>query len=178
MSPAPEPGHRVIDTEVATPERHARLAGWLASTNRLLITAVLVAVLVAIPTWRDADLFTNLRADWWRVSSPAATTLGGLLAGSPTSVEVVASQGVIGRFADRGAVYPDVASPQAFPVRSRSVLFVLTSAQGHETVPVARIDADVAYVQKALRAKLLVRRDGVTSFLWHPPPGTTSVTLP
>jgi len=35
----------------------------------------------------------------------------------------------------------------------------------------------ISYVHDDLHAQVLVDSDGVMAFLWHPPPGTTQVTL-
>jgi hypothetical protein len=134
------------------------------------------ALLGVLPIVQNFTLFTQLRVDWWKVDASSATTLA-TVSTVPATTEVIVSQGVIGRFADRPYVYPYLVSPQAFPVRSRSVLFVLT-AQGIESVPPGRVAADAGYLRAVLHARVITDQHGVAVLLWHPPPRTSVVVLP
>ncbi len=94
------------------------------------------------------------------------------------SDEVVASQGVVGRFGGRYYVYPYYSSPQRFPVKATTTVFVLAPYEGRELVnPLITVEA-VNYLVHTLKAQLLVSKNGIYVVEWRPPPGTLSVALP
>jgi len=96
----------------------------------------------------------------------------------PAGSELVVSGGVVGRFTDRQAVYPIEPAPQnPIPVSSRTIVFVLTN-EGEEGVPPTGERADAAFVATQLGASVLLRKDGVTAYVWHPPRGTPPLVLP
>jgi hypothetical protein len=57
-----------------------------------------------------------------------------------------------------------------------TVVFVLATANLILTTPTG-LQRVISYVHDDLHAQVLVDSDGVMAFLWHPPPGTTQVTL-
>ncbi len=138
--------------------------------------SVAVALLVTLAFF-DGTKDSKLPSQWELVSGPASATLSQVLAATPADAEVIAAQGVVGRFGARRSVYAVLATPQAFPVQARNVVFVLTPAQGIETVSEAALQADIAYVQMQLHATPLASADGVYAFSWHPPARTRSVVL-
>jgi Predicted membrane protein (DUF2079) len=146
--------------------RVRRGGAWLAAAG-----------LVALSLAQNVPLLTQLRVDWWRVSAPAAATLSQALSRVPADAEVVASQGVIGRFAERTDLYTDVASPQAFPVRAPTVVFVLSARAGIESVSPAAEQRDVEAL-RSLGARTLASGHGVHALVWHPPKGTHQIVLP
>lgn len=115
---------------------------------------------------------------WLRVSPAAAATLARARRSAPATVEVVASQGVIGRFAGRPQLFAVMAPRAEYPVRARSVLFVLAARAGViQLAPAAteRIERSLAL----LPGRLVERRaNGVLSALWYPPAGVSAITLP
>ncbi len=142
------------------------------------VAVVLAAVLGAVSLVSSAGLYGTVATGWWRVDAPAASVLRDVLPVIPGSAQVIASQGVIGRFAGRVDVYPFVASPQSFPVRSHRVVFVIAPDQGIESVPPAAAEASVASLERLPGTTVLARLHGVTVVEWRPPPGTTAIVLP
>lgn len=141
------------------------------------LVVALAVVLVVAGLAEDGRLFANLRHAWWRVSPPAAAALGTALARTPASAEVVASNGIVGRFAERRFVYSLAVRDETFPVDARNVVFVISCGPGNEVLSAAESLADASYVSTALHARPLVHRDGVLAYDWRPPPGVRTVTL-
>lgn len=112
-----------------------------------------------------------------RISGPEAAALARGLADTPANAEVIASWGVMGRFSERSCDEPLYQGVEAEPVRSSTVVFVLTNA-GLEDDPPAVVAAIARYVRVDLKAKVLVDSDGVEVFEWHAPPGTSQVSIP
>lgn len=150
--------------------------GPLARQAGPVIASVVALALVVSALVQGAPVATQVRSDWWKVDGDAA---GALLAAQnriPADAEVIASQGVMGRFGDHRFLYPLVAAPQAFTVDRRDVAFVLAPAQGQEVVPFAAVQADVVQA-RALGARTVVDRGGITVLEWRAPPATRLVVL-
>lgn len=143
-----------------------------------VIAIGLAVIVVVLALSQNISLFGTIRGDWWRVDAPAAAVLREALPGIPTDAEIIASQGVIGRFANRRFVYPFLAAPQAFPVRSETVVFVIAPSQGIESVPASVARQAIDRLEQRPRMTVLSHRDGVAILRWRPPPGTTSTVLP
>ena len=120
---------------------------------------------------------------WIAVSAPAAAELAAIRRETPVGTEVVASNGVIGRFGLRPYVYPLGYSPRTaaygslrpIPVKSSTVLFIITSRQGVGELSHAETMAALSYVEKRLHARLLADRYGIYVLKWSPPRGTTEI---
>jgi hypothetical protein len=113
------------------------------------------------------------------IGPATAAQLGRVQAGIPGSDEVIASQGVIGRFANRQLIFPflDVADEgQIVPVFGRPVVVVLTD-DGIEYATAAGTARAVAYL-RSLGARPLAAGAGVYAFEWLPPPGTRRLVFP
>jgi hypothetical protein len=98
---------------------------------------------------------------------------------------VIASQGIVGRFSSRDDVYPFPyqyhpvdTSLTTFPVQQRTVVFVLTPAQGLSEPRADQTMAAVRYVEQRLGARVVTARAGVYVLEWSAPPGVTTITLP
>jgi Predicted membrane protein (DUF2079) len=116
-------------------------------------------------------------AYFFQVSPSQAAVLSRGLAATPPDAEVIASWGVMGRFSNRQWDYPLYQGVEADPVRAQTVIFVLTTA-GLEDDPPATVTAITTYVRTGLRATTIADSDGVAIFEWHPPGGTTQVSIP
>lgn len=81
----------------------------------------------------------------------------------PPSAEVIASQGVIGRFAGRRYVYPVLSANQVFPIRATTVIFVLAPDEGIELAPPASTGAAAVMVRDRLHARVLTESAGIQS---------------
>ncbi|MGI8536434.1 MAG: DUF2079 domain-containing protein [Mycobacteriales bacterium] len=89
--------------------------------------------------------------------------------------QVIASFGIVGRFAGREHVRSYL-YPRSTPVEAPRVVFVFSSTIGNVPAP-AEQEAAAAAV-RALGATPLVDTADVKAFLWVPPAGTSQVTLP
>jgi hypothetical protein len=112
-----------------------------------------------------------------KVNSGTAAQLSRADARIPQGAEVIASQGVIGRFGDRQWLYPylDVfADGQTIPIDASTVALVFVPKQGIESATPAQTEAAIAKMN-ALGAHKIVSTPNVTAYLWHPPKGTKSI---
>jgi len=136
--------------------------------------AILIQSVVLAAIW-----VPKARTQFLQVDSAAATQLERVQAALPATDEVVVSQGVLGRFADRAQVFPflDIANNgQVFPVFHHRVVFILTS-QGIEFASASGTQAAVQYLD-SIHAHVLTASGGVFAFSWNPPPGTRTFTFP
>ena len=113
---------------------------------------------------------------WPEVSSAQAATLSRALRLIPPTAEVVAEQGVIGRFAQRPS-YEELLSTGPYPVEGRSVWFVITPRVGIELMPQARADAVLGELGGPLHAQVVMDRDGVWVLRWPRPRGVHVLVL-
>jgi hypothetical protein len=112
------------------------------------------------------------------VGPSTAAALSSVASVIPAKAEVIVTQPVVGRFAQRESAYSFSTDNQTFPVNRRLVVFVMIEglASGHPTKQEAK--AAVAYIGTDLHARLVAARANVYAFTWSPPPDTTRVTLP
>jgi len=137
-------------------------AVWAASLG-----AVSVVVLATFPHY------------WLTVDAPAAKALAHVDAVIPAGAEVIASVGVMGRFAQRDSVYGFTTGHQQFPVDRRLVVFVFTTQGGPDDVLRRHEGREaVDFVRNRLHGRVLGAGSGVSAFAWSAPPGTTRVSLP
>jgi hypothetical protein len=156
------------------------LCTWLAARGRLGLTASGVIVTGVVVVALGTSLFWTPKVrSLSTVATPAASTLDRALAATPTDAEVVAANGVIGRFGGRQFVYPllTVARGQVVPVNAEQVVFVFTDAGIELTSPTQRTAAE-RFVTTKLHAAVLAEGGGVTAYVWHPRAGVRSITLP
>ncbi len=150
-----------------------------ATRRRRTVVALGLALAVSVLSLvQSIPLYTSIRTDWWRVDASTAASLRVVLPLVPPGAEVVASQGVIGRFAQRRSVYPFLASPQAFPVTEPVVVFVVVPSQGIESVSPPAARSAVSALTSRDHARVLFDRSGVDVLVWHPPPGVHTIVLP
>jgi len=151
--------------------RPARAWRWGAAVVGvgLLVQCVVLAVL-----W-----IPRAPTEFLVVDGPTAAALARVESGIPAGDEVIASQGVVGRFGDRQYVYPFLdlgGGGQVVPLHGVPVTVVLTSAGVEYTTP-ADIDATVAHLE-SLGARRIPSGHGVVALRWRPPPGARSLTIP
>ena len=118
----------------------------------------------------------RLSSEWIQVSPNAAAMLTRVQSSIPSDAEVVASQGVAGRFATRTSIHAFGSAENEFPVDAHTVVFVLTARQGVSD-RFAGATTAVGYVQDELQTKLIGQSDGVYVFVWQPPARVRTVTL-
>lgn len=117
-----------------------------------------------------------------RVSPRTAEVLAAVQRRAPREAEVIASQGIIGRFAAGRSAYPYWAAgvPGVFPVAGvgKPVIFIFSPHQGTgEGVPSETFQA-IDYVRGTLRARVLERGEGIWAFVWTPTVPVRSIRLP
>jgi hypothetical protein len=139
---------------------------------------VLAVVATAIVVVQGATMVRRIPDDWLLVSTAQATTLAQADSEIPHSAEVIASYGVMGRFAERKYILTLAAAPQPFEVRAATVYFVITPTLGDEPLDRLDADADIRFIRTHLAAYVLTDAHGVTVLEWNPPAGVKSVELP
>lgn len=152
---------------------------WLGQRfRRGWVPAAVVAVVVAAVAFDYGAQIspTVVRGSVGQVQPGPAAQLRTVLAATPADAEVIATVSVMGRFCGRPSCYFYFPNGSR-PVRSRTVVFVFATANEATTTPAGSAMA-IAYVHDHLHARTVVDTDGVAAFIWHPPPGTTQVTVP
>jgi hypothetical protein len=112
------------------------------------------------------------------VGPEPAAQLAHLDAVIPPQAEVIASWGIVGRFAVRSAVYAYGPSSRTFPVDRRIVVFVLSPGVGNNEVTPSTARSAVRFAEDRLGATVLLAHDRIYGLEWRPPPGTSRVELP
>lgn len=120
----------------------------------------------------------TLTTTWLRVSTSAAAELARADTLIPPAAEVIASQGVVGRFSDRPLVYAVDGPAEQIPLRSGDTWWVVAPSVGVEADPALLQDALLAELSGPLHARLVLHGHGVWVFHWVPPADRRSVTLP
>jgi hypothetical protein len=120
------------------------------------------------------------KTDWLRISPSQAALLSRTLAAIPQADEVVASQGFVGRFADRADVYDLTggSSSSIIPVTGSTVWFVVAPNVGIETQPVNGAQGAMADLAGLLQADLVSQRQGIWVFRWHRPADVHTLVFP
>lgn len=150
---------------------------WLGKHARWASAAVVIGALVAgeavaLGVQQDP---ASIRSTLAEVPAATASTLNGVLSMTPSGAEVISTIGVMGRFSARQYCY-FMAPSRRVPVQSGTVEFVF-STSNLELMSRAQLRAAEAYVRDDLHPEVLVDKDGVAVFLWHPPAGTSSVKV-
>jgi uncharacterized membrane protein len=156
---------------------HAGTAPGPRRMSRATIVWGLAGLLALTAVVQDARLLVHLRQTWWTVTPSGATALHTALDHAPPSAEVIASNGVIGRFSQRRYVYPLQLSPQTVPVKAPEVVLVIATA-GNEALTRSQVGADLRFARMTLHARRISHGQGVSTFRWDVPPGRTSLTFP
>jgi hypothetical protein len=137
--------------------------------SSVLAANAIVWSLVFLPTWP---------ATWLRVSTPTASRLSKIQKEIPPHSEVIASQGIIGRFTDRRFAFSLVAPRERIPIESRDTWWIITPHQGTELMPTADQQELIYDLVSNLGARLVSHRDGVWLFHWIAPRKTRYVMTP
>lgn len=173
-----EPIYQNLAIYVFLPVGSIAVLCWLVQRHRR--AALALAGLIAVQAVGWAIVWgPQTPGEWLRVSAPTAATLTGIETRIPASAEVIASQGVVGRFSGRRLVYPfglyqDV---RALPVQGET-WFVVTPTAGIEGASVATSMAFIGELAGPLHATLVTHANGVWAFRWTPPPGVREITVP
>jgi hypothetical protein len=171
-----EPIFQYLPVYLLMPVGTVAVLGWLMRRHRR--AALLLAVLLAVQAMGWAAIWApRTPGQWLRVASPAAATLANINARIPASAEVIASQGVVGRFSGREDVQ-SLARPRPIPVRAGGNWFVIVPWEGIEIQSTASALALIGELAGPLHASLVTHTHGVWAFRWHPPPGIHTITVP
>ncbi len=180
------------DEVIGSPDR--AVPGWRASAHRFAAiplrvrptfnvarasaSGLAVIILAATMAFSVPQLRT-VKMDTFAVSPETAQTLASAQSRIRGNDEVVASQGVMGRYADRPAIYELVADKQTFPVSPGvPVIFVLVPSSGVELTTPAGVQADITRLAKLPNVRTLSRSPSATVLAWTPSPRAHTVSLP
>lgn len=141
------------------------------------VALVLAAVLAANTVGWAIVWMPRVPIQWLRISPAAAGVLSRIEGQIPSSAEVVASQGVSGRFSGRRNIYPIFGPGQVIPAFGHHIYFVLTAFQGVEESSSKSQLALIARVAAEPGARLIGSGQGIWGFCWNPPKGTRSLVL-
>ena len=142
------------------------------------LTLVVVSILAVGAVLQDGRVIHTIPGAWWKVDATTAATLRTSDHLIPDDAEVIASNGVMGRYAERKAIYPLIVCRQPFQIKAKEVMFVFAPLVGNESLPNDQAVADIDYVEHGLGGKVLVREHGVTIVEWRPPSSLTGFFLP
>jgi hypothetical protein len=160
---------------IFVPAGTVALLAWLARRHRR-VALLLAGLAVAQTLGWTAAWGPRVPGQWLRASSPAAATLARVAARIPASAEVIASQGVVGRFAGRANVHP-LYRPGPIPVSSET-WFVIVPVAGIEIQSTAGAMALAGELVGSLHATLVTDANGVWAFRWRPPSSVHTITVP
>jgi hypothetical protein len=149
-----------------------RLTGWRSWAGGALLLLVASVTFAWAVVWLPASVGGQMVSD--NVSSGAAKVLAMIESRIPQDAEVVASQGVIGRFAGRRAF--SLFSPQ-IPIVTHTVVFVVSPFAGIDQVSTATELSRLAAISRLPGIQLLVQGAGVWAFKWVPPLGHPLLSL-
>ncbi|HLG66472.1 MAG TPA: DUF2079 domain-containing protein [Acidimicrobiales bacterium] len=147
--------------------------GW---SPRLGLAAL--ALWAPLAAGRTAAAFPIVPATALAVGATTGAQVATVAASIPADAEVIASEGVVGRFSTRRYAYHLDESDHRFAVHGAPVYVVLTPGQGLGPISLREANAVVAFVTDRLGGHLVSRRDGVTELAWRPVPGVRRVVLP
>jgi Predicted membrane protein (DUF2079) len=171
-----EPLFQSVPLYVFLPVGTVAVVAWLARRHRR--TAFVLAGVAAAQAIGWAAIWgPQIPAQWLRISNSEAATLASVQARIPASAEVVASQGVLGRFSGRTYAFPLYSMGVEMPVQP-DTWFVIAPTSGIEPLVPAASMALIGELAGPLHARLVAHANGVWAFQLTPPPGVTTVTIP
>ena len=150
---------------------------WLSRHLPRLVFGIAALVAANALGWGIVWL-PRLEPSWIELPRASAAEVRRADAIIPPMAEVVASNGVIGRFSDREYLYDQPGPAQSVPIHGNAVWWVIVPSVGIETVPVAASAALVQALAGPMHAQLVTHAAGVWVFRWSPRPDTKDVTVP
>ncbi len=158
------------------------LAPWLAKhARRVRLSAAGLARVAVVALIANAVVWTavwvpQLPGQWLTTTPAGASTLDRISQLIPQSAEVVASQGVLGRFCGRQFCYAIFGrGASTVELKTRSDYFVITPYQGVETADVQTQLSMIGQLAAASNAHLVLAQNGVWAFRLDRAPGQTAV---
>ena len=171
-----EPFFQNVPLYVFLPLGTVAVVAWLLRRHQR-IAFVLAGVAAAQAIGWAVVWGPQLPVQWLRISDSEAATLASVQARIPASAEVVASQGLIGRFSQRTYAYRLFSAGAQIPIQPET-WFVIAPTSGIETFTPATSMALIGELAGPLHAKLVTHANGIWAFRLTPPPGLTSVQIP
>jgi hypothetical protein len=171
-----EPLFQSLPVYVLLPVGTVAVLAWLARRYRRA-ALVVAGLLVAQAAGWAIVWGPRVPGQWLRTSPGTASALAAVGRMIPPSAEVIASQGVVGRFSGRTAVH-ELAHTGAVPLDRPEAWFVITPAAGTELQSTASAMALIGRVATLPGSSLMLHRDGVWAFRWNPPASQRSLAVP
>lgn len=145
--------------------------------GRAVVTVLVVASVVNTVGFAAAWL-PKVNQQWVRVDAGAAHVLTEANALIPPDAEVIVSQGVIGRFADRKSVFAFPGNGQnTYPITRHTIYFVILPYQGIEVRPVNQSLGLLGNLAGTVGAHLVLHGHGVWVFRLDSESGSGTVDL-
>jgi hypothetical protein len=171
-----EPLFQSMPVYVFLPVATVGVLTWLTHRRRWVGLTVTVLVVAQAIGWAVV-WGARTPTQWLKVPAEAAATLTRIEPLIPGSAEVIVSQGVVGRFANRADIRI-LLGPGYQPVSRKDVWFIVLPTYGVETQSTGSAMATVAELAGPLHARMVTHANGVWVFDWHPPAGVTRVQVP
>jgi hypothetical protein len=143
--------------------------------RRAVLAAGTLALAQAI-AWAIVWL-PNLPTTTFLVNNASATTLNNALRMIPNGDEVIAEEGIAGRFFDRNYALLCDTIPAKFSIYTRQVYFVFGPTLGSER-PVDYFYSAIDEIASLPGSHLMIDKNGLWVFEWNVPHGVRSMTLP
>lgn len=148
---------------------------WIARRHRRIALVLGGAVAAQALGWAVV-WGSRTPGEWLRVPGSAAVTLAAIEARIPASAEVVASQGVAGRFSGRVHIFT-LFGNAPIPLHGKT-WFIITPREGIEQMSPSVASTLVGELAGPLHATLVTHANGVWAFVWKPPPSMRSLDIP
>jgi hypothetical protein len=97
---------------------------------------------------------------------------------TPGDAQVIATFGVVGRFAGRRSVYTFIQGGNTVPIDQPVVVVVLAPTTGNQPTPPGVLSALRALFTKQLRARTIWSGPTVSAYEWRPGPGQRQLAIP
>jgi Predicted membrane protein (DUF2079) len=173
-----EPGFQSLPLYILVPVGTVAVLGWLARRDRLVGIGVTGLILAQALYW-TVVYGPQTRQDWLQVPAPAAATLARIEARIPAADEVIASQGVVGRFSGRADCQAFFGpGPDPIPLNGSTTWFVVVPDEGIETATPQQAMQLITELSGPMHATLVTRANGVWAYTWKPPRGRRKIILP
>jgi hypothetical protein len=173
-----EPGFQSLPLYILVPVGTVAVLGWLARRDRMVGIGVTALVLAQALYW-TAVYGPRTKEEWLQIPAPTATTLSRAEARIPRSDEVIASQGIVGRFSGRTDIQAFFGpGTDPIPLDGTRTWFIVVPDEGIETTTPQEAMQLVQQLSGPMHASLVTHANGVWVYTWTPPRGDHKITLP
>jgi len=172
-----QPAFQSVGLYVLVPLGTVAVVSWAAHRFPRLATGVMVTVSANAIAW-SVVWAPIIRTSWATVPTATASILRHVQEEIPARAEVIASQGVAGRYGDRKYDWALQGARERIKLSDRNTWWIIVPRYGIETAPVAEQEAMIAELAGPLHAKLVEHRFGVWVFHWLVPAHMKSLVTP